>query len=286
MLADAGVPAAIMRGFALIARCAGLVGHVHEEQRDPAMRAIWEAAEHAVPYRDPSRKARMTMTMKLYMHPVSTASRPVWLFIAENKLPVTNQVVDLMTGEHSRTSTPRSTRASMVPTLEDGDFRLTESSAILKYLASKFELPHYPTKDLKKRARVDETMDWINTQFYRDYGYGLLYPQMFPTHKRPTDDQQKGTIAWGKERAAKWFKVLDKHFLGKTPYLASDTMTIADYFGACIVATGEIIGCDFKGLNNVSRWLGSMKKLPAWNQVHEVANGFAGSLKDKKFETV
>ena len=27
-----------------------------------------------------------------------------------------------------------------MPVLEDGDFRLTESSAILKYLADKFEL--------------------------------------------------------------------------------------------------------------------------------------------------
>ena len=53
VLADAGVPVAIMRGFALISRCAGLVGHVAEEQRDPAMRLIWEAAERAVPYRDP-----------------------------------------------------------------------------------------------------------------------------------------------------------------------------------------------------------------------------------------
>jgi citrate synthase len=49
-LGDCGVPAEIMRGFALIARCAGLVGHVHEEQRKPAMRAIWEAADKAVPY--------------------------------------------------------------------------------------------------------------------------------------------------------------------------------------------------------------------------------------------
>jgi citrate synthase len=39
-----------MRGFAILARCAGLVGHVHEEQRRPAMRALWEAAERAVPY--------------------------------------------------------------------------------------------------------------------------------------------------------------------------------------------------------------------------------------------
>jgi citrate synthase len=49
-LRDADVPAAIMRGFALIARCAGLVGHLHEEQQRPVMSTIWEAAERAVPY--------------------------------------------------------------------------------------------------------------------------------------------------------------------------------------------------------------------------------------------
>ena len=39
--------------------------------------------------------------MKLYMHPVSTASRPVRLFIAEKKHRRSRkQVVDLMTGEH------------------------------------------------------------------------------------------------------------------------------------------------------------------------------------------
>jgi citrate synthase len=39
-----------MRGFAILARCAGLVAHVREEQTKPSMRAIWEAAEAAVPY--------------------------------------------------------------------------------------------------------------------------------------------------------------------------------------------------------------------------------------------
>jgi citrate synthase len=50
VLGDVGVPPEIMRGFALVARCAGLVGHIHEEQRQPAMLTIWESAERAIPY--------------------------------------------------------------------------------------------------------------------------------------------------------------------------------------------------------------------------------------------
>jgi citrate synthase len=50
VLGDCGVPAEIARGFGLIARCAGLVGHLYEEQQKPTLRAVWEAAERAVPY--------------------------------------------------------------------------------------------------------------------------------------------------------------------------------------------------------------------------------------------
>ena len=50
VLGDAGIPRSILRGMSIIARAAGLVGHVHEEQTKPAMRAIWEAGEAAVPY--------------------------------------------------------------------------------------------------------------------------------------------------------------------------------------------------------------------------------------------
>jgi citrate synthase len=49
-LLDAGIRPEIMRGFSLLARCAGLVGHIHEEQQRPAMRALWEAGDQAVPY--------------------------------------------------------------------------------------------------------------------------------------------------------------------------------------------------------------------------------------------
>lgn len=50
VLGDCDVPSEILRGFALIARCAGLVGHIREEQQQPAMVALWQGAEKAVPY--------------------------------------------------------------------------------------------------------------------------------------------------------------------------------------------------------------------------------------------
>jgi glutathione S-transferase len=225
------------------------------------------------------------MAMKLYMHPASNASRPVLLFVAEKKLDVENVVVDLMKGEHFSESFTKINPNHMVPVLEDGDFRMTESSAILKYLAAKHDLPEYP-KDLRQRARVDEVMDWFNTQFYRDYGYGLVYPQIFPHHKRPTDDIHNGVIAWGKEKAEGWFKLLDQHWLGNRQYLCGDQITIADYFGASLVTLGEVVRCEFSGYANVNRWLGNMKKLSAWNKVNEAMYGFQAMLKDKPFKAI
>lgn len=223
--------------------------------------------------------------MKLYYHPVSTTSRPVLLFIQENNLKVDTQVVDLMKGEHMQPPYATMNPSKLVPMLEDGDWRLTESSAILKFLAEKFDLPSYP-KDLKARARVNERMDWINTQLCRDLAYGLVYPQIFPMHKRPTDEFQKGQLAWARERAANWMKVLDQSLIGSQPYLCGDQITIADYFASAFVSLAEFIRADFSPYPNLRRWYERMKGLKTWNKVHEIFYGFAGSMKDAKFERV
>jgi glutathione S-transferase len=221
--------------------------------------------------------------MKLYMHPVSNASRPVRLFLAENKIACEEQLVDLATGEHLKEPYAALNPNKLVPLLEDGDLRLTESSAILKYLASKYDLPSYP-KDLKKRAKVDEMMDWFNTQFYRDYGYLLAYPQMYGHHKRPSEEIQSGTIAWGQERTRGWFKLLNDYWIGpKKQYLVGDELTIADYFGASLATLGEVIGCEFSAYPNVERWLNNMRKLGSWTKVNEAHYGFASAVKDQPF---
>jgi len=218
--------------------------------------------------------------MKIYYHPASTTSRPVILFAAESGIKAELQLVDLFTGEQYKQPFEAINPSHLVPVLEDDGFRLTESSAILKYLADKIQSPAYP-KDLRQRARVNERMDWINTQLCRDFVYGYVYPQILPTHKRPSAEVQAATLAWGRERAIGWMKVLDEHLIGpKNAYLCGNQLTIADYFGASFVALGELIRSDFKAYPNVQRWLGNMKRLKNWEKVNEAVDGFAASLKD------
>lgn len=100
--------------------------------------------------------------MKLYHHPISATSCTVMLFAAEYRIPLEMQVVDLFNGEHMQPPYAALNPSKLVPTLQDGNFILTECSAILKYLADKIDSPAYP-KDLKRRARVNERMDWTNT---------------------------------------------------------------------------------------------------------------------------
>ena len=224
--------------------------------------------------------------MKLYYHPVSTVSRPVVLFAADSGIPLDYQVVDLMKGEHMQDAYGAVNPSRLVPVLKDGDFRLTESSAILKYLADKVDSPAYP-KDLQKRARVNEMMDWLNTGFYRDFGYGLVYPQIFPHHKRQSEEAHAGTIQWGKERTKFWLKVLDQHLLGSgKKYLCGDDITIADYLGAGMVSLTELIHCNLEQYPNLARWYAAMKARPNWAKANEVFYGFVGAMKEKEFEAV
>ena len=218
--------------------------------------------------------------MKLYMHPVSTTSRPVMLFAKLANIPLETVVIDLMKGEHHSPDFVRLNPKRLVPVLDDDGFILTESSAILKYLADKVDSPLYP-KDLKQRARVNERMDWFNSDFYRDFGYNLAYPQLFPHHARPNEAVTKGTIEWGKGKSEGGLGLLDQSILGSQKYLCGDSMTIADVFGAQLLSLGEILRVDYAKYPNVRRWLDGMKALPAWKEINAVHDGFAASMSEK-----
>ena len=224
--------------------------------------------------------------MRLYYHPASTTSRVVQQFAVDQGIELDYKVVDLMTGEHLKPEFGAVNPSRLVPVLEDGDFRLTECSAIVKYLADKVESPAYP-KDLKQRARVNEMMDWFNSNIYKDFGYNLIYPQTFPNHKRPNDAVQAGTLEWGKQRTQSWLKILNDSLIGANKaFLCGDKITLADYLGAEMIYMGALVGCGYSAYPNIERWMKNMKALKSWPKVHETIDGFAASLKDKSFVAI
>lgn len=224
--------------------------------------------------------------MELYAHPISTTSRAVLLFVEENGLQVEHRNVDLFSGEHRSERFLSINPNGLVPALVDGDFRLTESSAILKYLADLIHSPAYPS-DLRRRARVNERMDWINANLYRSFGYDLVYPQLFPQYRRRSDEAQAALLEWGSAKSRDWLRLLDRSLIGPDhAYMCGDRITIADYLGASFVTIGEAIGCDFSDYPNVRRWLGNMRRLKSWPRVFEAFDGLCASLRDKTFVKV
>ena len=224
--------------------------------------------------------------MKLYMHPASTTCRPILLFAAEEGIALEQQIVDLFTGEHLKPAYLALNPNGLVPLLEDGAFRLTESSAILKYLAEKSGSAAYP-KDLQARARVNEAMDWLNTNFYRAFGYGLCYAQLLDPYKLPDAKAQQLAIDAAKPKAEHYLQLFNDHMLGaQKTYLCGERITLADYFASGILSLGEVIGCTFAPYPNILKWYGRMKSLPHWQATNAGVYGWADFARGPSYVTV
>lgn len=209
-------------------------------------------------------------TLRLHYDPASTTCRPIILFASESGIPLDYHLVDLFSDEHRSEAYTRLNPNQAVPVLEHDGFVLTESSAILKYLADLTDSPAYP-RELKARARVNEVMDWFNTYLMRDYVYGLVYSRVLSHYRLPGQAHQQ-VISLHEPRAAKRLKALDT-WIGSKTFICGNDITVADYFGSGIVSAGELVGYDLRPWPSVSRWLNTMKALPTWDEVHA---GFYG----------
>jgi glutathione S-transferase len=213
--------------------------------------------------------------MKLYTFPGSPVCRPIAMFIADHGLAVEEQVVDLMTGEQYQPAFAAINPNNAVPVLEDGTFRLMESSAILKYLADVADSPAYP-KPLQARARVNAAMDWANTGLYRSFGYSLVYPQVLDTMKLPDPAAQTLLLSTGQAGTRRLLGIMNDHTLGAAnSWLCGDSLSIADYLTSGILSLGELTGCDFSAWPNVHRWYARVRELPNWQSANAALYGWA-----------
>jgi glutathione S-transferase len=149
---------------------------------------------------------------------------------------------------------------AMVPVLVDGDAVIWESHTVLRYLAAKNGPASYYPADLRRRALVDQWLDWkiahvspaIRPLFFR---YFLKMGEF--------SDRE---VAEGEAECAKLFTILDGQ-LGKTgAYVAGPTITIAD--SSIGMATHRWLNLPLKRpeLPNVARYYETLSKLPSFEK--------------------
>jgi glutathione S-transferase len=224
--------------------------------------------------------------MRLYTHPASTVGRPVAFFIADAGITVEQVVVDLFSGAQYAPEFLAINPNHAVPVLVDGDLTLTESSAILKYLADKAGCPAYPT-ELKARARVNAAMDWFNTGFYHAFGYDVCYEQLLDHYRLADGAARAAVIARGKARAEGYLSVLNDHMLGDgRPWVCGREITLADYLGSGIITLGDITGCGFAHWPNVQAWLARVKARPNWLAANGGIQGWAEMARGPAYVTM
>ncbi|MBS0560967.1 MAG: glutathione S-transferase family protein [Proteobacteria bacterium] len=130
-------------------------------------------------------------------------------------------------GPFGKTDTPEyraMNPTGLVPTLQEDDFVMWESNAIMRYLCTANPLPAatlFP-QDPHVRARVDQWMDAQQTNQNRPGGVVFL-----GLVRTPEKDRDMTAIGRGVRELGNAYALLEPH-LAKHPYIVGDHLTLAD----------------------------------------------------------
>ncbi|XP_060083378.1 glutathione S-transferase theta-1-like [Ylistrum balloti] len=174
------------------------------------------------------------MALKYYYDLMSQPSRAVYIFLKVNNIPFVPKPVALRNGEHHTDEYKKLNPFSLVPVIDDDGFVLTESVAILKYLALKHNVPDhwYPRSDLQAQARVDEYMNYqhLNTR----YNCGMIFQQLVIIPRAMRAPVQWPMVENARNRLETVISQLDSYFLkGNKPFLCGSDISVADLLGVC-----------------------------------------------------
>jgi glutathione S-transferase len=153
-----------------------------------------------------------------------------------------------------------------VPVLEDRARRLTQSGAIMTYLAAKHGKYGGSTDD----ERLD-VLRWLLFDNHKFTSYFATYRFMKSLAPAPPDP---AVLSWLKLRADAAYAVADRH-LSARAFLVGDAPTIAD-FSLCAYAfyPNEESGVDVPlRFPAVAAWLDRLRAVPGWADPYDVLPG-------------
>jgi glutathione S-transferase len=194
----------------------------------------------------------------LYHFPASQHSRRVVSLLEETSLPCELRLVDMMQGGHLSPEYLAINPNHQVPTLIDGDIRIHESNAILRYLCAKHRLEDWYPSNLHARARVEQWLDWGQCRMSPAV-VGIVLNSVFLA---PNGDEV--AIARGKAVLPELLAILEDG-LGHADFLAGSRPTIADLAIASNVFQLSMAGIGLEAPRSVD-WYRRINKLEGYRR--------------------
>jgi glutathione S-transferase len=157
----------------------------------------------------------------LYHFPYSQHARRVVSLMVEANLEYELRHVDMGKGEHRSAEYLAINPNHQVPTLIDGDIKIHESNAILRYLCVKHGLDTWYPKEPPVRAKVEQWLDWNQCRLSPTV-VDIVLNSVFLGSAG-----DKAAVERGLSRLPELSSILDAGLAG-TQFLAGSRPTIAD----------------------------------------------------------
>jgi glutathione S-transferase len=199
--------------------------------------------------------------MKLYMNKLSPNVRRVRLTAGVLGLELEEKALDFAKGEHKSPEHLALNPNGAIPTLVDGDVVLTESRAIMQYLASKKPESGLLPKDEAARADVTRWQFWDAAHWSPALGTLTFQMVLKPMMGMGDPDRAKVDEAFGGIK--RFGAVLNQRLDGKQ-YIVGNALTVADLTIASSLMYAKQTDVPLGEHPNVAAWFARITELPAW----------------------
>jgi glutathione S-transferase len=149
----------------------------------------------------------------------------------------------------------------LVPTIEDGDFVLWESNAIVRYLSHVHGAGRLWPNDPRHLADADRWMEWQQTT-----ANPALFAAFWGLIRTEPAKRDQAAIDASIAKTEANMAILDAHLAGRR-WITGDTFTMGDIPIACTVHRWFGLPCAHAPRPNVERWLAAIHEWPAFRGV-------------------
>lgn len=201
--------------------------------------------------------------MKLYGHHLSTCTRKVLCTLAEKGHTAEFVFIDFAKNEQKQPAHLARQPFGVVPVLEDADFSLYESRAIIRYLDARLDGPALTPTNVRERARMDQWISVEQGNFSGPVMKAVMHVMFAPMRGEAVDP---AIVAEGKAGGARVLDVLEKA-LADREYLAGG-YSLADicYLPYLEYAFATGMGDIITERPNVNGWWQRISSRPAWQK--------------------